>query len=1047
MSDRANLSEPPDAPGDDWDFWDEVQKLVDPELQEAYAAELHPRDRAGRWMEKLGLNRLHEVGGAPRDDLLGKIPKDIDYMAVESPEEIQRKVEAAGGKAEPLMVRDRLVGVRATHPDLPPGGVEIVPPRVEQSTGEGRHDFAIVPHPGLGTGASPEHMISDDAQRRDFTVNAMYHDTATGETVDPTGHGVEDARTRTLRMVHDQSFQEDPLRMLRGARFASQHNLTPDPATFAAMQRDSGGMTALTQKGVSGTVQDEMRKLLMGDNPGKGLRLMRDTGMLQQLLPELAPMVGFDQRSVYHEHTVDEHTFEVVDELAKAGASYEARLAALFHDSGKPATANLKPDGHFRFHSHPEHGDHQDVGAQIAHDTLRRLNYPKDTIDHVTGLVREHMLTAVTKPTPVKARRLRARFSDKFLTDLLDHKAADMEGHGDMVAKDREGIGKLRALLAENADAPRSLKDLNVNGHDLMAEGIAEGPVIGQTLNQLLREVVDNPDLNRREWLLNRAAKLAALSTQEWAALEEANIYEEALHPRDRLGKWMSKEFGEQLARPGNKRSGKKPTPYRPAQWTDTGQDFQTMAHEAAQLVHPEGTPEEHAEIARAVTADRPPPRGVSKEAKKAAKKLRDKSAPEGRWGQYIYRLHGIAAAAHADQTDRSGKPYIQHVEAVADSVSDEAKPVALFHDALEDAELTPEVLKAALTEPHVMTPEQAQTIVDAIGLLTHDDAESYGEYIDRLANAPGKAGELAREVKRADLQHNLGRMTPEIVRDAPQLQERYGKALRTLAPERTPISQRGAPLNVNNLDEATVLARLRKLYEASEQAGTAEIEKHWYQQAHDEIAALAEEHDVDPHVLAAMVAATSPQLTWRHEFKDGRVKYPNLELAVNAIRLARRYPDEPAPKLVDRLVEASTKRTPEERKAGPSELGGLGESILKAIRIYRGEDPERVLGAPKTRSFANNLTYPDQATTVTMDEHMARAVIGQVSKEGYGGGAGVFNETAEGSGYTWSANMVKRLAEEKGVLPHQAQAIVWVAQKALADAAEAEAKAAKAKG
>ena len=172
------------------------------------------------------------------------------------------------------------------------------------------------------------------------------------------------------------------------------------------------------------------------------------------------------------------------------------------------------------------------------------------------------------------------------------------------------------------------------------------------------------------------------------------------------------------------------------------------------------------------------------------------------------------------------------------------------------------------------------------------------------------------------------------------------------------------------------------------------------------------------------MVAATSPQLTWRHEFKDkngeptGEVKYPNLDLAMHAASLARKYPDEPAPKLVDRLVEESQRRTPEERKLGPSELGGLGESVLKAIRIYRGEDPERVLGAPKTRSFYNNLDRPDEATTVTMDEHMGRAVLGKSTEEGYSKSTeGVFDEKKDGSGYTWAANIVTRLAKEKSVL------------------------------
>ena len=425
-------------------------------------------------------------------------------------------------------------------------------------------------------------------------------------------------------------------------------------ATLAAMKRDSGGMTALTQKGVSGTVQDELRKLLMGSEPGKGLRLMRDTGMFQTLLPELAPMVGFDQRSVYHEHTLDEHTFQVIDELARKNASYEARLAALFHDSGKVLTANPKPDGNLRFHSHPEHGNHEDVSAEIARRTLNRLNYPRDTINHVSDLNREHMLTAVEKPTPVKARRLRARFSDRFLNDLLDHKAADMEGHGEKVAQSQAGVEKLRALLDENAGAPRSLADLKINGNDLIDQGVEPGPKLGQILKQLLSETVDNPELNRREWLLNRAQRLAALKTEEWAELEEADIYTEALHPRDRLGRWLHKEFGERMATvPATTKKGDKGRPYRPAQWVDTGQDFQTMVGEAARLAHPEGSPGEHAAIVQAVLADKPAPKDASAEAKKVTKQLRDKSTPEDRRGRYIYRLHGIAAAAHADQVDQ----------------------------------------------------------------------------------------------------------------------------------------------------------------------------------------------------------------------------------------------------------------------------------------------------------------------------------------------------------------------------------------------------------
>jgi tRNA nucleotidyltransferase (CCA-adding enzyme) len=967
VADRTpSLSDPPDAPGDDHEFWQRVKTLVDGDgdsiaLSEAerYDEILHPRDRSGKWMAKLGLSHLREVGGAPRDELLGKIPKDIDYVAAETPERIKQAVEQAGGKTEELMVRDRLVGVRATHPALPVGGVEIVPPRVEASTGPGRHDFEIVPHPDLYSHAEPGHamprhapprragpdlagpspeqvsrMLADDAQRRDFTINTLLRDPATGQLTDPTGHGEQDARNRVLRMVHDTSFQEDPLRMLRGARFVAQHGLEPDAGTLAAMRRDSGGMTALTKKGVSGTVQDELRKLLMGEHPGKGLRLMRDTGMFQTLLPELAPMVGFDQRSIYHEHVLDEHTFNVIDELARMGASHDARLAALFHDSGKPLTANLKPDGTYRFHSHPEHGDHADVGADIARRTLNRLNYPADTISHVTGLVREHMLTAVEKPTPVKARRLRAAHSDRFLTDLLDHKQADMEGHGETIAKSLEGVHKLRDLLAENAQAPRSLKDLKIDGRDLIAQGVEPGPRLGAILRQLLTEVVLNPDLNRREWLLQRAERLAVTPMQE-------SVYSELLHPRDRAGKWIA-----------------------------------------------------------------------------GRRKLVD--------------LDAIASRAHAGQVDKSGRPYMEHVRAVADSVKPEARPVAFMHDALEDTQMAPQDLEGVL-EPHE---------IEAVKLLTRPkgDGMSYDAYIEKIATAPGPAGELAREVKAADLNHNLGRMSNLDAKTQARLRPRYEAAIARLSPAPHPFQQAGDPENFAGVTREQAEAHLRRLYEISLRSPEHAANLAWYDTQHALIQDVAAEHGVDPVTMAAAISATSPQLAWDHTSKAGVFTRPNLSLALNALRLARAFPDEPAPLLVERLLAAA------EGQKGPSEVQGLGSSVEKAIRIFRGEDPDKVLTAPKTRSFYNNLVWPELSTTVTVDAHMARAGLGILEKKGYAQADKAIEEKAKGSGYTWMANRIEAIAREFGVLPHQAQAAIWVERKRESDEVERLAKEAEKK-
>ena len=314
-----------------------------------------------------------------------------------------------------------------------------------------------------------------------------------------------------------------------------------------------------------------------------------------------------------------------------------------------------------------------------------------------------------------------------------------------------------------------------------------------------------------------------------------------------------------------------------PARWVDTGQSFETMAHEAARLIHPEGTHEEHAEIAKAVVADRPPPKDLSKKAKAATKTLRDNSTPTGLWGKYIYRLHGIAADAHADQTDKSGRPYIEHVEAVADSVSDEAKPVALFHDALEDTELSPEMLRDVLTEKGGATPEQAQEMVDAIKLLTRpaDRTEARTSVTSRASRTRRAARASLRAKSSTPISSTtwVG-MTPEIEHEAPHLRPNYTAALKTLSPEREPITQRGEAENIGRvvgkdakgklvreeLDPKVVYDRLEKLYEASVAAGTAEAEKHWYSDAHDQIEALAQENGIDPHTLAAMVAATSPQ-------------------------------------------------------------------------------------------------------------------------------------------------------------------------------------------
>jgi tRNA nucleotidyltransferase (CCA-adding enzyme) len=487
-----------------------VTDVLDLGLQEAnFAERQHPRDRLGKWIETLGFP-AYRVGGAVRDPMLGKSPKDVDYMLMADPQAIKLAVQANGGRADDLIVRDRLVGVRAHVPGLtPPDGVEIAPPRVEVSTGPSRHDFAIEPHPlVVGRTPTPEEAaqaMRDDAVRRDFTVNAMYQNEVTGEVIDPLG-GQADMTAGQLRTTSPQSFAEDPLRTLRGLRFMSQHGLALHPDTEQQMVEHAGSITALTQGGVSGTAISELNKLLMGDHVGVALRKARDTGVLASFLPELAPAIGFDQQSKYHKDFLDEHIIQVVENTAKVGAPLEVRLAALFHDSGKPEAAFMGTDGRLHYYGGDGKPEHAVAGARIAREALGRLNYPADTINRVSRIITHHMLSAAPTTKLARVRQWRREVGPDIIDAVLMHRRADVSTKGgEGSAEHLAQLERFAGLVASQAGAPTSRADLAITGSDLIAGGMKPGPEIGKTLDRLVDHVVSDPSLNRRDWLLKQA--------------------------------------------------------------------------------------------------------------------------------------------------------------------------------------------------------------------------------------------------------------------------------------------------------------------------------------------------------------------------------------------------------------------------------------------------------------------------------------------------------------------------------------------------------------
>jgi tRNA nucleotidyltransferase (CCA-adding enzyme) len=446
-----------------------------------------------------------------RDRLLGVDAKDADFLVPGVDIAGLRAALEPHGKTEELVVAARSVGVRFYPRDkevrkLVPKGIELAPPRREVSTGPGRHDFEIVVDP-----AAP---VEEDLARRDFTINAMARRLADDSLIDPYG-GQDDLAAKTLRTVSTASFAEDPLRLVRGLRFVSQLDLVPDEHTLAQMRAEATSVRLVSGERIGGGLaadgMGELSKLLLGASPAVALRLARDTGVLVQMLPEMKRSIGFEQESRWHGLTVDEHTFQVVQAAADAGFPLRVRLAALFHDLGKPYVAWRGTDG--RLHYYAKHGyserSHEQVGAELAAQALSRLRYPNELRQRVVRIVRGHMIDP-GKADPVRARRLLARYGAGLVFDLLDHKEADLRGKGEVPADgELEKVERLRAVVEREQESPHRLGDLAIGGDDLIALGYEPGPALGHTLRRLLDEVVDDPARNTRDTLLARAQELA----------------------------------------------------------------------------------------------------------------------------------------------------------------------------------------------------------------------------------------------------------------------------------------------------------------------------------------------------------------------------------------------------------------------------------------------------------------------------------------------------------------------------------------------------------
>ncbi|MEX0782041.1 MAG: HD domain-containing protein [Dehalococcoidia bacterium] len=346
-------------------------------------------------------HQLWLVGGALRDRLLGRPDVDNDYATDALPDEVEAVGRALGANVTTVGKKFGTIGIYA-------GGRW-----TEITTFRGDSYEAGTRWPDVRFGQS----IEEDLARRDFTVNALAENAFTGEKRDLFGGG-KDLAARVIRAVGEpeRRFREDPLRILRGMRFASQLDFAVEPDTEEAMGRTVALLSTLSQERVTA----ELDRLLVGLNPARGLDLLRETGALDVVLPELAAMVGCDQNR-FHHHDVWAHTVATVAAIEPGDDPRMRRWAALLHDLGKPAVRHRKANGEWGFYRH------ESVGAELADSLLERLKLGKRESRDVLLLVRRHM----DRPEPGDARSVR-RFMKKaegHWRDLVALKRADNASH------------------------------------------------------------------------------------------------------------------------------------------------------------------------------------------------------------------------------------------------------------------------------------------------------------------------------------------------------------------------------------------------------------------------------------------------------------------------------------------------------------------------------------------------------------------------------------------------------------------------------------------
>lgn len=417
----------------------------------------------------------YAVGGCVRDSILGRIPDDWDITTSAKPKDIKK-----------LFKRTIDTGIEhgTVTVMLEKEGFEVTTYRIDGEYEDNRHPKEVTFTSNL----------REDLRRRDFTINAMAYNDETG--IVDIFDGISDIQKKVIRCVGNatERFTEDALRMMRAVRFSAQLGYSIEENTKKAIVK----LAPTLQKISAERIQVELTKLVISDNPDF-LRIAYETGITKEILPEFDLCMNTEQKNVHHKYSVGEH---ILHSMKYVKNDKVLRLSMLFHDIGKPEALTIDENGVSHFYRHNE------ISSEITKKVLRRLRFDNDTIRKVERLVYYHDFRPSL--TDKSVRRFLSKIGKELFPLYLSVQRADVLAQSEYKKENKlYDIEKIQQIFQEILDKKEcvSLKDLAVTGKDLMNSGMEPGKEIGDTLNKLLEMVIENPEYNTKEILLNSLSK------------------------------------------------------------------------------------------------------------------------------------------------------------------------------------------------------------------------------------------------------------------------------------------------------------------------------------------------------------------------------------------------------------------------------------------------------------------------------------------------------------------------------------------------------------